>query len=321
MKTYRHFIGIDIGKYTFFAAVHGRKDTQKYDNTENGIVQFLKDYKSIFTGSLCVLETTGGHESKLLYTLCDRKIDVHRADSRKVKNFIRSYGTAVKTDKLDAKALAKYAMERKENLELFMPQSDLNLELYSLVQRRADLKKISVAEKNRLQSPSLSISCIASSCEFMIENIEKEINIINQAIKELIDSDPILKQKKKILKTIPGIGDITAFTLLTLLPELGTLNRKKIASLAGLAPIANESGTYQGYRRTGHGRGGIKPILFTAAMSASRSNSDLKDFYQKLIGKGKKKMVALTAVMRKMLVIANAKLKEAYPPVVVDKER
>ncbi|STX58528.1 Transposase, IS116/IS110/IS902 [Legionella israelensis] len=120
----------------------------------------------------------------------------------------------------------------------------------------------------------------------------------------------MLREKKAILKTIPGIGDIIANELLVLLPELGSLTRRKIASLAGLAPKANDSGQFSGYRCIGYGRCGIKPILFLAAMAARNSNSSLKSFYNQLISSGKKKMVALTALMRKIIVIANARIRD-----------
>ena len=120
----------------------------------------------------------------------------------------------------------------------------------------------------------------------------------------------MLQKKKEVLKTIPGVGEVTANHLLVLLPELGTLNRKQIASLTGLAPIANDSGKFKGYRATGHGRAGIKPILFMAAMAARNSNSSLKSFYNRLVDAGKKKMVALTALMRKIIVMANAKVRD-----------
>ena len=308
MKSYNNFIGIDIGKFNFVVAVHGQKTTCEFENTSQRIKAFIKDYRHIFTDSLCILETTGGYELELLYTLCVNKIHVHRADTRKVKNFIRSYGNTVKTDSMDAKALAKYGYERKDHLELFVPQSKRAIELYQLVQRRSDLKQMLIAEKNRLQSPSTLT--VKASCQFMIQTITSQIEEITEQIRLMIDQDPTLKQKQEILKTIPGIGNIVAFELLILMPELGTIDRRKIASLAGVAPRANDSGTYQGYRKTGHGRNGIKPILFLAAMAARNSKSELKSFYEKLITKGKKKMVALTALMRKILIIANAKLKK-----------
>ena len=144
----------------------------------------------------------------------------------------------------------------------------------------------------------------------MIEAIAEQVKLVTAELNTLIEQDLVLKAKKEVLKTVPGIGDITANELLILLPELGTLSRREIASLAGVAPMANESGTFKGYRATGHGRSDIKPILFMSAMAARNSNTPLKSFYNRLIESGKKKMVALTALMRKIIVIANARIKE-----------
>jgi len=309
MIEYQNFLGIDIGKFNFVVAVHNKKTTIEYENTADGIAKFIVDYKDILSNSLIVMEPTGGYEIELLYTLCDRSYAVHRADTRKVKKFIESYGNAAKTDALDAKALAHYGQERGKALALFLPQSKKSLELFQLVQRRNDLNKMLVAEKNRLKAPSSK--AIQGSCKTMIKTLTKQIVMVTEQLKEAIDSDPNLKAKQKTLKSIPGIGDIIANELLILLPELGgQMTRRKIASLAGLAPKAKDSGRFKGYRRTGHGRVRVKPLLFLAAMAARNSKSYLKEFYEKLIARGKKKMVALTALMRKIIVIANARLRD-----------
>ena len=308
MTLYDNFVGVDIGKFSFVIAVYNQKQVKEYDNDAVGINLFIKDYHKYLSKGLCILETTGGHEMRLLLTLCDKGYAVHRANTRKVKHFIKSFGNAAKTDKLDSKALALYGYERGERLDCFLPQSKQTLALYELVQRRQDLKRLLVAEKNRLQAPRAEL--IKQSCQVMIDTITEQAKLITEQINLLIEQDPVLKAKKEILKTVPGIGDITANQLLVLLPELGTLNRRQIASLAGLAPVANESGTFKGYRATGYGRCDIKPILFMSAMAARNSNSHLKDFYNRLVEKGKKRMVALTALMRKIIVIANARLKE-----------
>ena len=308
MKSYNNYVGIDIGKFSFVVAIHNQKLTKEYDNDAAGIKAFMQDYRQYLLNGLCVLETTGGYEMRLLLTLCEQGYSVHRANGRKVKNFIRSLGNGAKTDKLDAKALALYGYERGERLDCFTPQSKQALSLYELVQRRQDLKRLLVAEKNRIQAPRAEF--IKQSCQTMIETISEQIKLITAQLNLLIEQDPVLKAKKELLKTVPGIGDITANELLILLPELGTLNRRQIASLAGVAPMANESGTYKGYRATGHGRSDIKPILFMSAMAARNSNSSLKSFYNSLIERGKKKMVALTALMRKIIVIANARLRD-----------
>lgn len=308
MSLYNNYIGIDIGKSSFVVAVYGSKKTHEYDNDLSGINLFIKEFKKELSNALCVLETTGGYEMRLLLTLCETGIGVHRANTRKVKRFIQSYGNEAKTDKLDAKSLALYGYEREQRLELFSPLSTQSLVLFELVQRRNDLKQMLVAEKNRLQAPRAEI--IKDSCTKMITLLTSQMTAITDEINELIASDPVLKEKKAVLKTIPGIGDIIANELLVLLPELGSLTRRKIASLAGLAPKSNDSGQFSGYRCISYGRDGIKPILFLAAMAASNSNSSLKAFYNQLISKGKKKMVALTALMRKIIVIANARIRD-----------
>jgi transposase len=308
MKLYNNFIGIDIGKKSFFVAIHGGKEVKEYDNDPEGIGLFIKENKRFLATGLSILETTGGYELRLLFTLCESHYAVHRANARNVKYFIRSFGNASKTDKLDAKALALYGYERNERLEQYVPTSKQSLALYELVQRRRDLKRLLVSEKNRIQAPRAEV--IKGSCQKMIDTLKEQIDCITAQMNELIAKDCALSAKKEVLKTIPGIGDITAAELLVLVPELGKLTRREIASLAGLAPRANDSGSFSGYRSTGQGRKEIKPILFMSAMAARNSKTELKNFYNKLIGAGKKKMVALTALMRKLIVIANARVRD-----------
>jgi transposase len=306
MTIYHHFIGIDIGKFTVVVGMHSSKETKEYTNDSAGIGKFIDDYAK--PDSLYILETTGGYEMNLLCTLCAQNFAVHRANTRKVKNFIRSLENDVKTDALDAKALARYGFERHDRLELFDEPSQKALELFQLTQRRYDLLHMLVAEKNREKSPGIEF--IRSSVKTIIATISQAIKEVTLRINQLIEDDKVLSKKKETLKTIPGIGEIVANDLVALLPELGECNRRQIASLAGVAPRANESGKFVGYRSTGHGRDMIKPMLFLAAMAASNSKSKLKSFYETLILKGKKKMVALVALMRKIIVIANAKLRD-----------
>ncbi|CAN5439146.1 IS110 family transposase [soil metagenome] len=307
MTAYNNFIGMDIGKETFVVAEYALKSSQEYVNDAEGFKQFMTDFKARLPHSLCVLETTGGYELELLFTLCRKGIAVHRADAKKVKHFIRSNGNGAKTDHLDANSLALYGYERHARLELFKPPSKSALDLYELIQRRQDLKQMLVSEKNRLKAPRANRT--KASIKTLIDILSEQIKLITTDTDELIKADPILREKKKILKTIPGIGEVIANELLILLPELGQLNRRQIASLVGLAPIAKDSGKSKGYRQTGYGRAGIKPSLFLAAMAASNSHSSFKTFYENLISRGKKKMVALVALMRKIIVVANAKLK------------
>ena len=208
MALYTNFIGIDIGKFNFVVAKHGTKATKEYENNLSGINSFIKDYKSLLPASLCILETTGGYETRLLVTLCDKCFAAHRANTRKVKNFIRSFGNQAKTDSLDAQALALYGYERGDRLEKFVPLSKKALDLYELAQRRKDLKQMLIAEKNRSKAPRAKL--IKGSCDTMIKIIDELVASIDSEIDALIEDDDILKVKKKTLMTIPGIGNIIA---------------------------------------------------------------------------------------------------------------
>lgn len=303
---YHFFIGIDISKDSFVAVEHGVKKATHYPNNKKGYSHFCKDFKQQLPRSLVVLEATGGYEIELITHLQSKKLLVHRANARKVKNFIRSFGTFAKTDSMDAFALALYGYERHTKLEIY--RESPYKKLLKLVQRRNDLKVMLVQEKNRLKAPDQKT--LKMSFEAIIRAIEQEMVKVEVSITELCKEHSEIEEIIKVLKTIKGIGNITAIQLIALLPELGTLNRKKIASLAGLAPHPNESGKKTGYRSTKGGRSDVKPVLFLAAMTAARSKTELANFYNKLVTSGKKKMVALTALMRKILVIANARVRD-----------
>lgn len=305
---YQNFIGIDIGKADFFVAVYQQDKVNNYPNDEAGFNKFYAAYERILKAGIVILETTGGYEMALIRHLQNRQCAVHRANTRKVKHFIRSYGQLGKSDTIDALGLAHYGSERHENLPLF--EKHEHVLLLKLTGRRRELKQTLAQEKNRLQAPEKTE--IRSSYATVIKALNDEIAAIDNRIDRIFEEDKTLDAKKKVIKTIVGIGDIIATDLLSLMPELGRLNRKQIASLGGLAPHPNESGKKVGYRRVRGGRKEIKSVLFMAAMSASRSNSALGKAYKKFIARGKKKMVAQTALMRKILVIANAKMRDYY---------
>lgn len=180
--------------------------------------------------------------------------------------------------------------------------------MFQLTQRRQELIEICKAEKNRHKNPSCHL--IKDLIAKMIETLEEQLEEINSKLKALIEGDPLKQAQKKILMSIPGIGEVVASQLLAFLPELGKLNRRQIAALVGVAPISNESGKSRGYRKVGKGREHIKPVLFMAAMAVRLSNSTFQTFYTGLIERGKSKMVAIVALMRKLIVIANAKMKD-----------
>lgn len=309
MQVYTNFIGIDIGKKSFVVNIHGRAEVKEYENSDEGIQKFLTENKARLGKALTILETTGGYEMDLLLCLCRQAYAVHRANTRKVKNFIRSYGNTAKTDALDAKALALYGFERQSSLRVYEPANDNELWLYELTSRRRDLKKMLAAEKNRLQAPRTNWT--EASCEKVITLLKQELIEIDAKIDELIAQDETLSLKRKAATSVAGIGPVISSELVVLVPELGNLNRREIASLLGLAPRANESGQFKGYRSTGHGRSELKDKLFLAAMAARNSNSHFKTFFNELIGRGKPPKVALIAVARKIIVTVNARVRDA----------
>ncbi len=303
---YQNFIGIDIGKKSFFPFVYGAKKHRVYDNDMEGFKKFYSEHKKTLANGLVVLETTGGYEIALIDHLMNHQCVIHRANTTKVKHFIRSYGKLGKSDAIDAEGLSRYAFERHKSLDPYVEPP--YKKLLKLVQRRQDLKKMLAQEKNRLSAPD---KCgLETSYKKIIKALEQEIKALNLEIEAIFSESPELKALKNTLKTVSGIGEVTATDLIALLPELGTVNRRKIASLAGVAPHPNESGEKIGYRFIRGGRAEIKPVLFMAALAASRSNSELGEFYQRLLEAGKKKMVAIAALMRKIVVIANARVRD-----------
>lgn len=303
---YQNFIGVDISKNSFSVSVHGQSEVKAFTNDDGGFQNFKKNYHDILPNSLVVLETTGGFELDLIRALQIENRAIHRANTLKVKHYIRSFGTLAKSDSIDAKALARYGFDRQASLELFEENSRKRLQ--KLVERRRDLKQMLVQEKNRLKSPDQVV--VKESFQVIITALKKELENITKQIEDYCASDPLLSQQRKVLETVDGIGKIISFELLALMPELGQINRKKIVSLAGVAPHPYESGKKIGHRKMRGGRDSVKNILFMAALTASRSKSKLGSFYHSLVNRGKPKMVAIGALMRKILVIANARIKE-----------
>lgn len=305
---YQKFIGIDIGKSEFVANIHGNKTTKTYANNHQGITLFYQEHHDILPNALVVVEVTGGYERDIIHALHARQLAVHRASGRQVKNFIRSYGIIAKNDHIDAKALSLYACERADKLVLY--QDNPHEHLRFLQSRRMDMVKMRASEKNRAQAPSGIKN--HPSFKAIMDTLNEHIDLIDQEMTDLIHQNPELKEKVAILQTVPGIGQVIATQLITLMPEMGRMNQMQVASLAGLAPHPNQSGQKEGYRKTRGGRRQIPVVLHMAAMSAARGKNKIADFYQHLIARDKAPLVALTAVARKIIVIANARLKS--PP-------
>ncbi|HZS11376.1 MAG TPA: transposase [Nitrospirales bacterium] len=300
------FIGCDVGKTAI--VVHDLTSAQT--RTLPNEPQALADFAAGLAGEcLVICEATGGWEAALLSALAQAGRPAHRADARKVKAFIRSYGRLAKTDAIDAELLARYGQERHNSLVRWQPPATERIRLATLVATRADLVRDRVAWSNRAKAPTAQP--VAQTIAAMRATIQAEIDRIDQAIEALLESSQHIARIVAELRTITGFGPKTAVALIALMPEIGTLNRRRAASLAGLAPHPNQSGAADRYRPTRGGRPEIKPVLFMAALAAAKHDENLSAFYKRLIATGKKPIVALTAVMRKLIVIANARVRDA----------
>jgi transposase len=298
------FVGCDVGKTTIVVFDSRIGKTQSIANRPAELERFANGLEDT---CLAICEATGGHEDALLQALLTAGRAAHRADARKVKAFIRSFGTLGKTDTIDARALAAYGRERHARLARWQAPDPQRETLQALVLTRRDLVVDGQAYKNRLSAPGAA--AVKHNLAPVLAMIEKQIVDIERAIAALIRGHKSLADAAKAIRGIVGIGETTAAALLALLPELGTLNRREIASLAGLAPHPNQSGATDAYRRTRGGRPEVKRVMFMAAMSAAKHDPKQRCFYERLLSQGKKPLVALTAIMRKLVVICNAVLR------------
>jgi len=303
---YANFVGIDVSKDKLDVYEAKNKKYHTVSNDKKGIAQLLK-LLSPQADLLVLVDLTGGYENNAANALHKKGFNVHKAQGRKIKQFMSSFGQKAKTDRIDAKMLTIYGAKMQETLRLYQPCDN---QLKELISRREDLKDMLQKEKNRKERfcNKHAVSSLTSTIYFLqkkIEEIESEIN-------EIINNDKELKEKAQAIKSVKSVGDKTAMTLLAVLPELGFANRREIAALAGLAPYANDSGKSSKKRKTSIGRPLVKRMLFMCAMVAIQKHSALKAFYDNLIQKAKMKMVAIVAVMRKLLVIINNACKAFY---------
>ena len=304
---YADFIGIDVSKKKLDVYETKNKKYYCFTNDKEGIKSLLKTFKPS-PALLVLIDLTGGYEALEVKSFYQAGFNVHRAQGRKMKHFLKGFGQKAKTDKIDAKMLTIYGERMPETLRLYQPNDN---QLSALISRRQDLKDMLQKEYNRkehFKDKSRAKSLISS-----ISFLQKQIKIIENEIKDRMDKDEQLKEKAKTINSVKSVGDKTTMTLLALMPELGKANRREIAALAGLAPYANDSGSSNKKRHTAMGRPLAKKMLFMCAMSAISNNYyNLQSFYQKLISNGKAKMVAIVAVMRKLLIIINNRCKDFY---------
>lgn len=298
------FVGCDVGKDEIAVFVSEGERAFNISNDPKALARFARELPP---DSLVICEATGGYESALLAALVSAERACHRADARKVKAFIRSLGTLAKTDSIDARALARYGAERHDRLTLWRPADKAQQQLQELVMMRRDLVASRVAWNNRSKAPGSAR--LAKLIAPILATFDAQLAAIDQKIAKLVAATAPLAQRAERLIAIPGVGSTTAYALLALMPELGSMSRRQAASLAGLAPHPKQSGQRDAYRRVRGGRPAVRNTLFMAALSATRFHPQISEFYKRLRAAGKKPIVATTAAMRKLIVIANATLK------------
>ena len=300
------FIGCDVGKTSIIVFELGAGQSRAIPNKPADLAAFAAELDDT---CLVVCEATGGYESALLAALIGVGRAAHRACARKVKAFIRSLGTLGKTDSIDARALARYGYERHADLARWCARDRVRDQLQALVLLRRDFVDARVATKNRMSSPNAEVA--RPHLQILLEGLDGRIAAIEAEIAALLANSDELRHATATVSKLVGIGPITAASLVALMPELGSLDRRQVAALAGLAPHPRQSGATDGYRRVKGGRPEVRKVLFMAALTAAVRCPQMKAFYQRLVANGKKRIVAITAVMRKLIVICNAMIRDS----------
>lgn len=302
------FVGIDVSKARLDVAIHGEATEFAVDNTEAGVTQLCKRLGAL-APELVVLEASGGYERLAVAMLAQAGLPVVLVNARQVREFARATGVLAKTDRLDARVLAHFAQAVRPEVR---PLADAHSQvLEELLARRRQIVAALVAEKNRLELARTAL--VRRTVREAVRTYERLLELIDRELDQMIKDSPLWREKEDLLRSFKGIGPVSARTLIAELPELGRLNRKQIACLAGVAPIARESGAWRGRRSIGGGRGQVRAVLYMAAITAMRFNRPIREFYQRLRRAGKPAKIALVACMRKMLTILNAMVRNNTP--------
>jgi len=298
------YVGIDVSKRWLEVRVHGAAESQKVGNDADGHRE-LVEKMSVVGPQLIVFEATGGYERGAVSMLSASGYAVAVANPTRVRRFAEALGILAKTDKIDAQVIAHFASVVQPTVN--GRQTPLEEQLAAIVERRRQLLVGLVAEKNRL---STCPACVREGIEAHIAWIEAEVESLEIQIQSCIQQKPEWRQRAEIIDSAPGVGPVTASTLVAELPELGQLSHKEIAALVGVAPFNKDSGPKRGKRRISGGRSGIRRTLYMAALSAIKHNPVIRAFYENLLLRGKEKKVAIVACMRKLLVFINAMVRK-----------
>ena len=297
------YVGIDVAKANLDTEVRATGERWSVANQEEGVSQLVSRMVEL-SPALIVLEATGGLELLAVSALAAAGLPVVVVNPRQVRDFAKAVGRLAKTDRIDAGILAHFGEAVKPEPR---PLADAETQaLKDLLARRRQVVGMITAEKNRLGSARLPVK---QDIQRHIVWLQQELARLEKDLGDKLHQSPIWREKEALLRSFKGVGPATSLTLLADLPELGTLNRKQIAALVGVAPLNRDSGTQRGKRKTWGGRSRVRAALYMAALVAAHCNPVISPMYQRLLAAGKLKKVALTACMRKMLIILNSMLK------------
>jgi len=300
------FVGIDVSQARLDIAVRPGAPFSIV-HTESALATLVEQLRAL-SPTLIVLEATDGMEIPLTSALATAGLPVVVVNPRQVRDFAKASGRLAKTDALDAQVLAQFA-EVMSPQPRPLPDAEARA-LAALLTRRRQLVELLTAEKNRLLSDAAPIRTRLRTHSTWLE---RELQHTNTALAEAIRQSPVWRDKDELLQRVPGVGPVVTSTLLASLPELGILTHKQIAVLVGVAPLNRDSGTLRGRRTVWGGRAQVRAVLYMSALVAARFNPVIRAFYQRLCRAGKAKKMALTACMRKLLVILNAMIKQRTP--------
>ena len=301
------YAGIDVSKDKLDVAALGEECTWQVDNTPDGNAQLVKQMVEL-QPELIVVEATGGYQRSVVDALFHAGLAVAVVNPTRVRQFARASGLLAKTDKLDAQVLAEFG--RKMQPKRYEGKSEAEKQLSALLVRRKQVEEMLKAEQNRLRTISPSLR---SSVERIIALLKEEKKRLEEQIEQFLNEQKAWQEQRELLSSAPGVGKVTTATLLADLPELGKMDRKKIAALVGVAPMNYDSGRKRGYRKTKGGRTDVRSVLYMSTLVATRYNPLIQAQYQQLLKRGKLKKVALTACMRKFLTILNAMVRDQQP--------
>jgi transposase len=301
------YVGIDVSKARLDIAVLGEKQAWQVENTCKGIDELVQQMVSL-QPELIVVEATGGYQRSVVDALFHAGLSVTVVNPARVRQFARACGLLAKTDKLDAQVLAVFG--QRVQPKRYEGKSEAEKQLSALLVRRKQLEEMLKAEQNRLRTIAPSLR---GSVERIIALLKEEKKHLEEQIEQFLREQKAWQEQRQILSSAPGVGKVPTATLLADLPELGRMDRKKIAALVGVAPMNYDSGKKRGYRKTKGGRSNVRSILYMSTLVATRYNPVIQSQYQHMLKRGKLKKVALTACMRKFLTILNAMVRDGQP--------